>query len=156
MSATWNLKFNQENLEKVRGLIGKYPVVAKVHVDRAISRILLTVQREATERAPRDTSKLASGWELNVGGFRGSLENNAPYAAYVALGTKPHVVPLEAITPWASRHGISPVAVQRAIAKKGTQPNPFFDDAVDKGSSVADAEIQRAGDEIFNEIAGTI
>ncbi len=156
MSATWNLKFNQQNLEKVRGLIAKYPTIAKVHVDRAISRILLTVQREATERAPRDTSKLASGWDLKVGGFRGALENTSSYAGYVALGTRPHVVPLSAITPWAERHGVNPVAVQRAIAKKGTQPNPFFDDAVAKGSDVADGEIQRAGDDIFNEIAGTI
>lgn len=156
MSATYNLKFNQQNLEKVRALIGKYPSIAKVHVDRAISRILLTVQREATERAPVDTGKLRSGWDLKVGGFRGSLEATSSYAGYIALGTRPHVVPLSAIRAWAERHGVNPVAVQRSIARKGTQPNPFFEDAVEKGSDVADDEIRDAGDRIFNEIAGTI
>ncbi len=49
-----------------------------------------------------------------------------PYADFVELGTRPHVPPIDALTPWAEMHGINPWALQRSIAKKGTMPHPYI------------------------------
>lgn len=53
--------------------------------------------------------------------------NNAPYPVFVHEGTRPHWPPIEAIRPWAERHGIPPFVLARSIAEKGTRANPWLE-----------------------------
>ena len=54
------------------------------------------------------------------------------YAKYVEYGTRPHHVSPEHLEGWAHRHGISPYAVAKSIAKKGTKAHPFVDETFAK------------------------
>lgn len=61
---------------------------------------------------------------------------NFPYALYLEQGTSPHWPPIEAVTPWAERHGIEPFLVAKSISEKGTPAKPFFKPACDAAKGV--------------------
>lgn len=51
---------------------------------------------------------------------------NEDYAPYVEEGTRPHMPPVAAITPWALAKGIPPWALAMWIKRFGTMPNRFM------------------------------
>lgn len=71
------------------------------------------------------TKKTARGFETTV---RPS-DKADKYAIYVEEGTEPHWPPIDAITPWAERHGIPAFLVARKIAQEGTDPRYMWRDA---------------------------
>jgi len=120
-----------KNLAEIQKLFEQYPRESAVHFGEAISQTLITAQRYAIQGAPRDTGKLMASWRLNVGIMRGELVNTTSYAYWVAVGRRPGSwPPMKEITKWANRKGIPPFLVARKIKEKGTEPNPFFDNAV--------------------------
>jgi len=48
------------------------------------------------------------------------------YGEYLDKGTKPHMVPVDAIRPWAKAKGLNEWAVAKSIAKKGTKAHPWL------------------------------
>ena len=52
--------------------------------------------------------------------------SNLDVAEWVHEGTKPHMPPVAAITPWALSKGIPPWALAIRIKRMGTLPNPFL------------------------------
>ena len=48
------------------------------------------------------------------------------YGIFVEKGSRPHFVPIKALERWSAQKGISPFAVQKSIARKGTKPHPFM------------------------------
>jgi len=133
-----------KNLEQVTAAIASFPKKAGIHVNEAIRKTLVSIQRDATIEAPTDTGKLRGDWDLSYGYLTGTLRNRSQYAVFMEKGTRPHFPPLEAIAPWAHRHGIAPFLVARSIAKKGTKGRHFLEKAIDKNQSVANRFFQEA------------
>lgn len=63
--------------------------------------------------------------DLPIPGW-GVIRAVAPYASFVAEGTKPHWAPIKALRPWAEEKGINVYALQWSIARKGTRAHPWF------------------------------
>lgn len=146
----WQIEI--KNLDKIRKLIMAYPLQSALNFNKAIMNTLVGVQRYAIMGSPRDTGRLMASWRLRLGILRGELANTTNYGIFVAKGTKPHWPPIKAITKWANRKGIAPFLVARAIARRGTKANPFFDNAVLMGQAIADDEFQKALDKTIKEL----
>lgn len=74
------------------------------------------------------------------------------YAWFIEHGTRPHWVPIAALIGWASRHGVSPYAVQKSIAEHGTEPRNMFRDTFFDFEEKADKETPSFVDNIFRRI----
>lgn len=95
-------------------------------------------RQEARSRAPVDRGVLqrdhVSEVDIRALPLWGDVFVDNPTAIYVARGTRPHWAPVGALIGWAARHGMNPYALQRSIAKRGTRPNPWFENAVDQAA----------------------
>ena len=141
-----------KGIDKVATMLAKFPKESAGNVNDAIRKSLISIQRDATMAAPTDTGKLKSDWDLSFGNLTGSLKNRSQYAKYMEFGTRPHFPPLDAIAPWANRHGIPPFLVARAISRKGTKAKRYFGNAVDKNKPI----IQRFFDEAMERTVKAI
>lgn len=99
-------------------------------VAKAINHAGESVANYATAKAPRDTGRMSDGIAVTQKATEYNLSAIvAPkhkYAIYVEKGTRPHFPPVRALDGWAKRHNISPFAVARVIARRGTRPQPFM------------------------------
>jgi HK97 gp10 family phage protein len=130
-----------ENIIKVEGLnemidvFAQSPALASRQLNNAIKKSIFYIQGKAKRNAPVDVGFLRnSGFSTSFSTLKGTLRNKAPYAIFVHDGTAPHFPPIDAVTPWAERHGIPPFLVARSISFKGTKPNPFFERAINESS----------------------
>lgn len=127
--------------------------VQVIGLDKAISDIhsyVSSTQRQLTSVVAFSSSKIQDKAKINasvdLGNMRnnithvvkqrkdrvtGEITSNEEYSSAVEYGTKPHWTSVENLRGWAERRGISPYAVQRAIAEKGTKPQPFMMPAFD-------------------------
>jgi HK97 gp10 family phage protein len=89
----------------------------------------IVMQREMKE-APRGvTGKLAKSISQLVTSIAAVIgpDHSLDYPIFVEKGTKPHMPPIDAITPWALAKGLNPWAVAMGIKKRGTKANPFVE-----------------------------
>lgn len=136
---------------KLQAALRKAPQQARNALQKGINAGGIIIQREMIEQAPAHDGRLRQSVEIKSGDLKVKVAPTAKYAPYVEGGTGPHWVGIDKIEKWANDHGISPFAVQRSIATKGTKPNPFVertfnikeDHATRKAVSVAERELQR-------------
>lgn len=115
----------------VQAMLRKAP-----ELTRATVKELLTASGIITMGLLRMNMPVGATGDLRRGGryyFRDSetvaVEPVSKYAEAVDKGSRPHWTSAKAGTPlwrWATQKGISPYAVQRSIAKKGTRAHPFM------------------------------
>lgn len=141
-----------KGIEKLQDAIKRYPVIATQNINSAIRKSLGQVERSATQKAPKDMGQLKGNWRTEMGTLRGSLASGMDYALFVHDGTRPHFPPIEAITPWANRHGIPPFLVARAIARKGTKAVPFLRDALEENIGAIEDNFNQALSETLKQI----
>ncbi len=116
-----------KGLDKLRKALDSAPRDIAAEMKRSIYASLLILQMAARERVPKDMSNLAENIKpVMKGSFEGQLLADTKYALFVHEGTRPHFPPIDAIEPWARRHGIPAFLVARSIARKGTKPKPFM------------------------------
>lgn len=104
---------------------------------------------EMEARVPVDTGNLRDSLGIKIDGDRviiGADPTKAPYAIYVELGTKPHVIEAKNGKALAFQMGGQQVVV-RKVNHPGTKANPFMEEAfqawVDSlGSMAAEANIK--------------
>lgn len=125
--------------------------------DRLRKEFLREIGDEILEEAKRRAPVGATG-KLKQSGRRKPADPNewvlvtfeAPWAAYVHQGTKPHFPPPQALVDWVEAVlGVPPEealrvawAVCRTIARRGTKPQPFLRDATDRVLPTADAKFK--------------
>lgn len=144
-----------KGLNKLKKIAEQYPGTSKKYIEAAIQHSLVRIYGEEKREAPFGISgNLRDNWRLQITDFAGTLTANAPYAAGVNNGTRPHAVSVTAITPWALKHGINPWALAKSIEKKGTKANPFFNRAVDRAEPGIKIEFQTALDDTMKELSG--
>lgn len=74
------------------------------------------------------------------------------YAIYVEEGTRPHWPPRDALQGWADRHNIPVFLVQRAIARKGTEPRKMFERTFEDVDKETNNELRRLVNNIMRHI----
>ncbi len=99
-----------------------------------------------------DTGELAMGVKvIHDGKGQYRVVSTAPHSKAVEHGSLPHVVPLQALIDWLKRkfgankeNAIAGAkAVQKKIAEKGTEAQPFVEPAVED-DSILDEAIEKA------------
>lgn len=141
-----------KNLDEVIATLKSFPAKAAVHVNEAIEKTLVAIERDAMINAPVDTGKLRADWDLSYGMLTGTLRNRSKYAVFMEEGTRPHFPPMEAITPWAIRHNIPPFLVARSIAKKGTKGTHYFVRAIKSNTAAANRFFEEAISKTITEL----
>lgn len=136
---------------RLQAALRKAPERARDSLQKGINAGGIIFQREMIEQAPVHDGKLRESIRIKSGDLKVHVRPAAKYAPYVEQGTGPHWVGIDKIEKWATDHGISPFAVQRSIATKGTKANPFVertfnikeDAATRKAVAVAERNLQR-------------
>lgn len=148
------IKVEIKGLNKLINFAEQYPEISEKYINQAINRSLLRIWGKEKTEAPFGVSgTLRDNWIVQVGRFEGALKANAPYALFVEEGTKPHMPPVDEITPWAKKKGINPWAVAISISKKGTKANPFLQRSVDAVKSDIEGEFATALQSAMDEVA---
>jgi len=125
---------------------------------RAMQTALLLVEADARRNVAHDTralmnsitNRMASRGDTLVGQVGPSVR----YGVYVERGTRPHWPPAAPLVGWARRHGVPVVAVQRAIARRGTRARPFLVPAFTKNREKIVALFGVAAQAVTVTIAG--
>ncbi len=84
-----------KGLEKLMQMADKYPTVSIKHINKAITKSLSEIEREAKQNAPRgDTGYLSLGWKTDKKPLEGTLRSTANnngynYGLVVEYGRKP-------------------------------------------------------------------
>lgn len=146
------LEVKIEGMDQLVSRFKQSPRVFQQVYNKAIKKSVFALTGSAKIHTPIDLGFLRNSMRETFQSLVGTLDNTAPYAIYVHEGTAPHFPPLEAITPWANRHGIPPFAVALSIARKGTKANPFFDLAIDDQQATVDNYFDKAATEFTNLI----
>lgn len=142
-----------EGLDRLNAAFKKAPGVVSAELKRAIQSAITILQGSARMLAPKDLSHLAGAIKTEMtSALSGQVYADTNYALFVHEGTKPHWPPIDAITPWANRHGIPPFLVARSIAQKGTKPQPFFQWAKDATENDVFGLFEAAISNIVNKI----
>lgn len=101
-------------------------------------KAMMKMQQLATLNVPVDTGRLRNSINLNpaVPGFTNYiLSDGVDYGSHVEFGTRPHWTSAENLKGWSRRvlkdEGAA-YAIAGAIAKRGTEAQPFFRPALDQ------------------------
>jgi hypothetical protein len=142
-------------IKEISAAFKSSPVLVSKRINEAIKKSIITLLGEARKAETAvDTGYLRSpSMKTEFGNMTGSLKNTSKYSIFVHEGTRPHWPPIQAITPWAKRHGIPPFLVARSIARKGTKAVPFFDIAVQKSQNRIDQYFSLATENITKDLA---
>ncbi|MCU0515233.1 MAG: HK97 gp10 family phage protein, partial [Anaerolineae bacterium] len=137
---------------EIRGLVEAQQKIAQVVRDlrgeaylRGMREATLMVTRSAKLRAPVDTGRLRASITPTVQRsgetVTGVVGTNVKYAAAVELGSRPHYPPIAPLKVWARRKGLNAYAVANAIAKRGTEPRRFLQQAFDENKNAIAAKL---------------
>lgn len=112
-------------------------------VEQGTRKYLLDGAQTGFNRAREEAPVGATGYLQGAGMYEPEVQrdgsvvwgNTAEYADDVEHGTGPHLVPIDALRRWARRvlgdEGAAG-AVQRKIAREGTDPQPFIEPGVER------------------------
>jgi len=147
------LKIN--GLDKFRAAAEKFPAVAEKHFRVGIERALIAVNASIKTSAPVFRGILRDSFRWQVGRFRGIIGTKLPYAWGIEHGRPPHFVsPTDPdFSAWARQKGVSPYAVSKSIAKKGTKADPLFGAAAKASRKIVEKQLKDAMRATLKEVA---
>ena len=107
-------------------------------LDEVADYLFSTSQENLVEMKAWDEGTLAKSGNIQRNRLEKTIGYSAPYAGDIEYGTEPHYVNPAVLLGWVKRKlGASPkdakriaYFVSKSIAKNGTQPRPFFRDAI--------------------------
>lgn len=140
-----------ELIEKSEKLNGHLPAILRTLLEKATFKI----EGIAKDIVPHDAGLLRASINPKIDPspipMWGKVGPSLKYGLFVELGTKPHWPPIGPLKGWARRHGVSPYALQAAIAKRGTRAQPFMRPALEKSKEDIDKYVTEAGAAIQRE-----
>lgn len=114
--------------QQVQEMLRLAPKRTTAKLTRILNLVAIETEREMRIKSPVHDGELRRSVKHQVTGLTATIGPTAKYANFVELGTRPHWTSARPGTPlykWATDKGISPYAVQRSIARRGTKPHPF-------------------------------
>lgn len=123
-------------------------------------RVVKAIQATAAEAAPKIQQDMPEAFgrlkkqlaTLDTAAGA-TIRDDAPYAAAVELGSRPHTVPLDALIDWVLVKGFASdmkqaraiaIAVQRKIQADGTAPKFYMRSSLPAIKTILDARIRAA------------
>jgi len=124
---------------------------------KALKTSTNVVQIAAKTTVSRSTGDLARSIATDIKariltGIVGLDYPGKKYGKHVEFGTRPHWVSVKALERWAKKKGISPYAVQKSIARKGTKKHPFLIPAFTKNKEFIQQQFKGALKRITKEL----
>lgn len=126
---------------------------------QAMQAGLLLLEADQRRNVPQDTRRLMGSITSSIEGagaaLTGRVGPTARYAFWVEHGRRPgRYPPIDAIRGWARRHDIHPFVVARAIARRGTRPQPFVGPSLDRNQAAINRLFSRIGLTLTAFLAG--
>jgi HK97 gp10 family phage protein len=119
-----------EGLNNLRNAFEQYARDNKAGLLNIVASASTSIESKARQNAPRDLGKLKSQINHVViekkDKIEGRIRSDASYSLFVEEKTKPHWTSQKNLIGWARRKGIPVRLVQKSIAEKGTQAQPFM------------------------------
>lgn len=119
--------------KQVVRLFAAAPEAARKRQGQLVEGATIDVQRQMMMNVSvgaTGASRRAIRYVINRSRFQGEVIPDFPHALPLEKGSRPHwtsVRPGSSLYQWARHKGISPYAVQRSIARKGTKAHPFVE-----------------------------
>lgn len=137
-------------LDEFLAKMTKFPQVAVAHLNTAIKKSLLELNREAILQTPVKTGHLRRGYRLIAGNLQGLLSNPVNYGIFVHEGTPAHLIlPRVKKALW-WKGALHPV---RVVHHPGTIANPFLQRAVENSEASVLDIFKTEMDAALNETA---
>lgn len=114
------------NLDQVKEGLKKAPLYFARHIDKAIKRSILLIERGSKPLTPVDTGRLRGSYQSSFQLLRGVLDVNTSYAYWVHEGTS------------------------RMLAR------PFLENGIDKSNSDIEKSFEKAVEDSLNDIANSV
>jgi len=147
-----------EGADPLARALGRSPELVAAESLRAMTTSLLLVEGDARRNVTHDTRRLMNSITHRIRGqgarLVGDVGPSARWGLYVERGTRPHWPPIAALIGWARRHGVSPYAVQRGIARRGTRARPFLLPAFTRNADRIVRLFARAGQQVVVRLGG--
>lgn len=148
-----------EGLEKLQAGLSAGPTTLAAEVRTAMQAGSLLIEGTARGLAPKDTGRLAGSITHQITGGGANLTSKiGPSVAYGLFaekgrraGTPP---PVGAVRGWATRHGMNPYVLARAIGRKGTKGKPYMRPAFDSNVSKVISLFEKVGAVVVARMAG--
>lgn len=134
-----------DDIERFQARLAAMPQVTEREIRRAMQASLLLVEADAKRGAPHDTRRLAGSITSQIVGAFPNLDArigpSVLYGAPVEFGRRPgKQPPVDALMGWVRRHGggtprqirVRAFLLARAIGRRGTQPQPYMQPALEK------------------------
>lgn len=143
----------QKKLERTKTLLPN-------RIKDAVKQGTALMWREVKDTAPTAFGDLKKSIAADVQGFSGRVRPTVQYAVFVHEGTRPHWVPSREWKPggalhrWATRKGIPPFLVARAIARRGTKARPWMRRAYEANQGRVTELFEKAVGSVPKELAG--
>lgn len=143
---------------ELRQAFNAAPLVITTKVNTWIYKTALRTERSAKQHVPPhvDTGQLQSSIHTRVGNLRAEVKPTAKHAIFVHEGRRPGRMPPSgpgtSLNSWATRKGMNPFLVAKSIARKGTKPHRFMDDAYKEVKPYAERDAQSLLGEIVRAI----
>lgn len=112
-------------------------------LEKKLAQIIGTIifersQRNIDEMGITDRGTLKKSGNITKTADGVSIVYSVPYASYIEFGTAPHTVDPAELEGWAKRKlgdRNAAYAVAKKIEKEGTEPKPYFRNAIEQGIS---------------------
>jgi len=132
-------------------------MIADLHgapILNAMRDSVLQIDRDAKKNAPVSDGILRAsilpGVRMSGSEVEGVVGTDLNYAPYMEFGTRPHWPPIAALERWAYKHHTSAFLVARAIARHGTKPRRFMQQAFETNEDNIIRRFERALEEVVN------
>lgn len=148
--------------DDVLAVLRKFPEATRKRVTELVEGSAIDVQRELIAAAPVGVGGGAGlrgsvRYKLKVSGqgIQAEIMPAVSYALDVEEGTPPHwtsVAEGSSLRAWANLKGVSPYALQRSIAKKGTKAHPYVKPTYDLMQPVVSKQLIRGITSFVQEV----
>lgn len=108
--------------------------ISERQLQDALNKASALVWQRSIEKAPASIGTLKKSMRRDLYPTYAQIYPTVQYGLYVHEGTSPHWPPVSETQPggslyrWAQKKGIPPFLVARAIARRGTKPQPWLAD----------------------------
>ena len=123
-----NITYDARDVKRV---FNAYPVQSVRKLNQLIEGSAIDVQGEMRMKVnvgATGETRRSINYKLDRGNLSAEIGTDLPHADALEKGARPHWTsarPGSSLHKWAVHKGISPYAVQRSIATKGTKAHPF-------------------------------
>ena len=132
--------------------VGNTPELLGEPLRNFFNHSTMTLQRNAQMLTPVDTGRLRASETTEIDSspipLWGRTGTNVYYGIFVEEDTIPHWPPVNALRGWATRHGMNPFLLARAISRRGTKGKHMFSQSLASNKENISNFLQNAAYEI--------